>query len=80
MFIQQQKLNLNIAYKTKCNFSLITAESLLHYINATNIIDKVFNYEDPNQIADTLINEINRCIETIALSKLIQCTKKHCRW
>jgi len=61
-----KKLNISTSYKTKCNFSLITTESLLHYINATNIIDDVFNYQDPNLIADTLINEVNRCIETIA--------------
>merc|ERR1712240_971213 len=77
---KNKKQNLSTSYKTKRDFSLITTESLLHYLNTTNTIDKVFNYEDPNQIADTLINKINRCIKTIAPSKLIQCTKKHCNW
>ena len=47
-----KKLNLSTSYKTKRDFSLITTESLLHYLNATNNIDKVFNYVDPNQIAE----------------------------
>merc|ERR1711895_255563 len=27
-----------------------------------------------------IINEVDRCIETISPSKRIQCTKKHCKW
>ena len=46
----------------------------------TNNIDQVFNTDDPNTIAEIIINEVDRCIETIAPTKLIQCTKKHCKW
>ena len=46
----------------------------------TNNIDQVFNTDDPNIIAEIIINEVNRCIETISPSKRIQCTKKHCKW
>ena len=75
-----KKLNLSTSYRTKHDFSLITTESLLHYLNTTNNIDQVINSEDPNKIAEILINEVDRCIETIAPSKRIQCTKKHCKW
>ena len=46
----------------------------------TNNIDQVFNTDDPNTIAEIIINEVDRCIETISPSKRIQCTKKHCKW
>ena len=75
-----KKLNLSTSYKTKRNFSFITSESLLHYLDNTNTIDQVFHSEYHNQIADILINEVYRCIKTIAPSKRIQCTKKHCKW
>merc|ERR1712163_29638 len=42
-----KKLNLSTSYKTKRDFSLITTESLLHYLNTTNNIDQVFNTNDP---------------------------------
>ena len=54
-----KKLNLSTSYKTKRDFSLITTESLLHYLNTTNNIDQVFNTNDPNKIADILINEVD---------------------
>ena len=47
----------------------------------TNNIDQVFDYEDPtNKITEVIINEVDKCIETIAPSKKIQCTKKHIKW
>ena len=46
----------------------------------TNNIDQVFNTDNPNTIAEIIVNEVNICIETIAPSKRIQCTKKHCKW
>ena len=75
-----KKLNLSTTYTTKRDYSLITTDSLLHYLNMTNNIDQVFNTDNPNTIAEIIINEVNLCIETIAPSKRIQCTKKHCKW
>ena len=46
----------------------------------TNNIDTVFSTENTNMIAETLINEIDTCINTISPAKLLQCTKKHCNW
>merc|ERR1712240_970481 len=37
-----KKLNLSTTYTTKRDYSLITTESLLHYLNMTNNIDLVF--------------------------------------
>ena len=75
-----KKLNLSTTYTTKRDYSLITTESLLHYLNMTNNIDQVFNTDNPNTIAEIIVNEVNLCIETISPSKRIQCTKKHCKW
>ena len=75
-----KKLNLSTTYTTKRDYSLITTESLLHYLNMTNNIDLVFNTENPNTIAEIIVNEVNLCIETISPSKRVQCTKKHCKW
>ena len=50
-----KKLNLSTTYRTKRDFSLITTESLLHYIDMTNNIDQVFNTDDPNTIAEIII-------------------------
>ena len=41
----------------------------------TNNIDIVFDTENTNMIAETIINEIYTCINTISPAKLIQCTK-----
>ena len=46
----------------------------------TNNIDQVFNTDDPNTIAEIIINEVDRCIETISPSKRIQCIENHCKW
>ena len=46
----------------------------------TNNIDTAFSTDNTNMIAETIINEIDTCINTISPSKLIQCTKKHCKW
>ena len=32
----------------------------------TNNIDQVFNTDNPNTIAEIIVNEVNICIETIA--------------
>ena len=75
-----KKLNLSTTYTLRRDFSLITTDSLLYYINMTNNIDTVFSTDNTNMIAETIINEIDTCINTISPSKLIQCTKKHCKW
>ena len=46
----------------------------------TNNIDMVFSTENTNMIAETRTNVIDTCINTISPAKLIQCTKKHCKW
>ena len=35
------------------------------YLNMTNNIDQVFNTDNPNTIAEIIVNEVNICIETI---------------
>ena len=74
-----KKLNLSTTYTTKRDYSLIITDSLLHYWNITNNIDQVFNTDNPNTTVEIIVNEVNICIGTIAPSKRIQCTKKHCK-
>ena len=49
-----KKLNLSTTYTTRRDYSLITSESLLHYLNMTNNIDQVFNTDNPNTIAEII--------------------------
>ena len=70
-----KRLNFSTTYTLRRDFSLITTDSLLHYINMTNNIDMVFSTENTNMIAETISNDIDTCINTISPAKLIQCTK-----
>jgi len=66
-----KKLSINVTYRIKRNFSLLTRENLLYHINVTNSIDTIYNYTDSNTISEIILNELDNKIETISPSKKI---------
>ena len=54
------------------NLKLITREMLLEVLNATPHIYGAFNYTDPENIANVMVYELNRIIETLAPLKRFQ--------
>ena len=62
------------------NHKLITSESLMRGIEENERLQRIFESEDPDYIAETIVAETNRIIEDIAPSKLIQCKKSHEPW
>ena len=59
---------------------LLTKQALTTLFNSNQNISSIFNYEDPNVIANILINELNSIIESLAPEKLIQHSNKYAPW
>ena len=59
---------------------LLTKHNLNEYLANNEVISTVFNYTDPNSIAEILINELSLIIECIAPSKKVQCSNNYAPW
>lgn len=53
---------------------------MTQYCDYNDRIDTIFEYETSDKIADILITELDKIIETIAPSKLIQCKNRYNKW
>ena len=53
---------------------------MTQYCDINKTTDTVFDYDTPDKISDILINELNTIIQTIALSKLVQCKNRYNKW
>lgn len=74
-----KKLSINATYKILRDYSLLTKDNLIQYLNATKI-DDLMASNDPNTIAKGIIEALNITIDSISPSKLVQCTKNHTKW
>ena len=59
---------------------LLTKQKLVTFFNSNSKINSIFNHDDPNTIADILINELNLIIETLSPEKLIQHNNNYAPW
>ena len=59
---------------------LLTTHTLTNYIDNNNRLNEIFNLEDPDQIANILLSELNIIINCIAPAKKIQCKSKYAPW
>ena len=59
------------------NYKLLTKTRLTKYFNENEMLNTVFNFNDPNIIAEIIQIEINSIIESIAPSKHIQCANNY---
>ena len=73
-------LDIKLTYRLKRDFNLLNTEILTYYCDMNDRIDTVFNYDNSDDIADILIDEIYNIIQTIAPSNLIQCKNKYSKW
>ena len=59
---------------------LLTRNNLQQYFYNNIEIQSVFHHKDPNHIAETIINQMDIIINSIAPSKKIQCKKNYVKW
>ena len=60
--------------------SRITSEKFSQQFKSSSILPLILESKDSNYVAETLVNEISILVETLAPSKLIQCSKKFAPW
>ena len=60
--------------------SKITCQKLTELFNKNLILPTILQSNDPNFIAETIVNELSIMVEILAPSKLIQCSKKFAPW
>merc|ERR1712240_702147 len=75
-----KRLNIKPTYRIKRDFNLLNTDILTYYCDMNDKIDTVFDYDNSDDIADILIDEVNNIIQTIAPSKLIQCKNRYSKW
>ena len=55
---------------------MLTSHALKNYIDHNQNLNSIFNYEDPEIIANILITELNLIINCIAPKRRVQLTKR----
>ena len=74
------KINHPQQFKITRNFRLLTKYKLNQYFSNNEALQGIFSEQDPNIIAETLVNEISMIIECIAPSKKIRCKNSYAPW
>ena len=59
------------------SFKLLSKNTLLKFINSSSILNDIFNYVDPNMIANILQLELNSIINVIAPTRIVQFKKNY---
>ena len=62
------------------NFSLLNSDILTKEIENNAKLQEIFSLEDPDEIANVMVAELNRIVEDIAPSRIIQVTNKSQPW
>ena len=65
------------SYRISRNFQALTKSALELAIDNSECLNSIFNYDDPDIIAEILQTELNLIIEVIAPHKVIQCKKDY---
>ena len=67
-------------FKRVRNHKLLNSDVLMEHIARNERLQRIFEETDPDFIAETLIAEMNRILEDISPSRLIQCRRNYEPW
>ena len=67
-------------FKRIRDHSMINSEILMEQIGLNSRLQNIFASSDPDYIAETLIAEMNRILEDVSPSKVVQCKKSYEPW
>ena len=67
-------------FKRIRDHKLVTREILMEHVGSNSRLQNIFASSDPDYIAETIVSEMNRILEEISPSKVIQCTKSYEPW
>ena len=59
------------------DWSLVTSENIMREIKENERLNGIFNYQDPDIVAEILVEELNNILEKIAPSKVVQMRKEN---
>ena len=67
-------------FKRVRDHKLLNSQILMEHVGMNARLQSIFQFSDPDYIAETLIAEVNRILEDISPSRVIQCNKSYEPW
>ena len=74
-----KKIRATQQFRTIRDYKLLTKHTLNEYFSHNDTLNTIFNYTDPEIVANVLINEITLIINCIAPPKKIQCSNNYAK-